>query len=89
MTKKNKQIFSNVASTLRTVGLKATVTGDVITVAPFGRTRTFDIATPEGRQHWRKFYFAMKGRASRKRAKITPKRRPMSELQLLRFIGLI
>ncbi|MDP2298411.1 MAG: hypothetical protein Q8M24_23460 [Pseudolabrys sp.] len=90
--KMQKKIFRTVSNTLRTVGLKASVDGDILTVAPVGNVRVFDLATAEGRRAWRLFFFAQKGRAARKRKSVTDKRhkrKPKSDLEIFRAAGLI
>src|SRR4051812_17318612 len=65
-TKNQKKIFRSVQNTLRTVGLKATIDGRILTVAPFGKTRTFDLSDPIQMKAWRHFYFAARAHAQRK-----------------------
>lgn len=87
--RRQKKLFRTVSNPLRTVGLKATIDGDLLTVAPLGTARVFDLSTAEGRRAWRLFFFAQKGRATRKREAALRKRKPKTDYEFLREAGWI
>jgi len=77
-----KVIYGDVRRALRAAGLKATTDGDLVHVGPLGKTKTFDLSTPDGRHAWRALVLHHK---AKHRAKI---RRELARLRRRKVVNI-